>query len=108
MERGTGLGTSSSTSSVLFFCYSFLVYRVRGGGDGGAPMRVLGGRDDSDVFPAKDIAVGAARQAEVVYRRGGDNGNGASVDFPELLNLQRGEERRGEERSEAKRSKATS
>ena len=99
MERGTGLGASSSTSSVFFFCCSFLFYQGQVGGDGGAPKRVLGGRDDSfgDVFLAKDIAVGAARQTEVVYRRGGDPGNGASVELPELLSL-----RRGEEQSEAK------
>jgi len=72
--------------------------------DGAAVMEVhpyefLAEETTGDVFPAKDLAVGAARQTEVVYRRGGGPGNGASVELPELLSL-----RRGEERSEAKQS----
>ena len=67
------------------------------------PCEFLAEEMADDVFPAKDLAVGAARQTEVVYRRGGDPGNGASVELPELLSL-----RRGELRSEAKQSKAKS
>ena len=97
MERGTGLGTSSSTSAVISSVILSLSTEF-----GAAVMEVhqcefLAEETTGDVFPAKDLAVGAARQTEVVYRRGGDPGNGASVDLPELLSL-----RRGEEQSEAK------